>query len=361
MHAVILAGGEGSRLWPASTNNKPKPFLQLPNNKSLLQDTLTRACNLPRVKNIITITHSSCAITVEQQYRQLADTPLIQNQNLEIITEPFSKNTAAAITASVLHIRKQYGPDATVLILPSDHIISNMRAFSKAINKAMDIIDDGKIITLGIQPSYAETDYGYIESDHYSVVRFIEKPGKILAKKYLKNRNYLWNSGILCFKAKDFILAMNQHCKDILYNVQRAFNSALIDDSFNHNQILLNQNYWHLLPNISIDYALMEKLEQVAVIPCDIGWQDVGNWNRFSKLLSQNIDGNNLIGNVITHGTSDCYIESNGIPIAAIGVKNLVIVETKNGLLVVDKDNTSDIKHIFSLLKSQNNLAKNTN
>ncbi|GAB4169068.1 MAG: hypothetical protein Tsb006_7310 [Rickettsiaceae bacterium] len=393
MHAVILAGGVGSRLWPVSTQKQPKPFIRLEDNMSLLQKSFMRASAIKEIINIVTVTNvdfvskvidhynelvlddsaelcgrskersldGSCMSDKQQRHTQAKSTDyssLKRASDLELIVEPFARDTAAAITAAAIHIEELYGPDEVILVLPSDHIISDQDAFSKAVAKAGKIAKNGKVVTFGIKPSHAEVGYGYIKFRGSKVTKFIEKPTLESAKKLLEAKDVLWNSGILCFTARTFINEMEKHCREDLGKVTQSMHSSVQVKQAGYRKILLNPAFWQSIKPISIDYALMEKSDQVSVVPCSIDWHDVGNWDSMSKLGLKDINGNNVKGNALIHNVSDCYIESSGSIIAAVGVKNLAIIETKNGFLVVDKKNAASVKEIFSLLKEKEILAK---
>ncbi len=358
MHAVILAGGAGSRLWPVSTRQKPKPFIKV-NNESFIQKAFIRAIEIKSVHNIITVTTSDCLPEVKAQYSEI--TNIIDNSlRKELIVEPFGMDTAAAIVAAVFHIFSQYGPDEMMLILPSDHIILDSVAFSKAVLQAQHLAKNGKIVTFGIKPFYPETSYGYIEYSNNEAIRFIEKPSLGLALEYLKSEKFLWNSGILCCTAKTIIKELETHCFDILSRVIKAIHtSTSFTNSDYYRELFLNSLIWETIPNISIDYALLEKSNQIAVVACDIGWSDIGNWESMSMLRPKDKNGNRVKGNVKLYDSIDCYIESNSNKtIAVVGVKDLAIIESENGFLVIDKKKVSSAKAIFADLQEKSKLLE---
>ena len=361
MHAVILAGGTGSRLWPVSTKQKPKPFIKV-NNESFIQKAFIRAIDVKSVHNIITVTTLDCVPEVKNQYSEI--TNVIDNSiKKELIIEPCGMDTAAAIAAAAVHIFSDYGPDEMMLILPSDHIILDSVAFSKAVLKAQNLAKNGKIVTFGIKPSYPEVGYGYIEYTNNEVVRFIEKPSFGLALDYLKSEKFLWNSGILCCSAKTIIKELEEtHCFDILSTVTKAIYASKSSTNLDYyRELFLNSLIWETIPEISIDYALLEKSKQIAVVACDIGWSDVGNWESMSRLKPKDKNGNRVKGNVKLYDSIDCYVESDSNKtIAVVGVKDLAIIESEHGFLVIDKKKASSAIEIFANLQEKSQLLELT-
>ncbi len=353
MHAVILAGGAGSRLWPVSTRQKPKPFIKV-NNESFIQKAFRRAIEIESVHNIITVTTSDCVSEVKDQYNEIIN--FTKNSiSKELIAEPCGRDTAAAIAVSAVHVLSNYGPDEMMLILPSDHIILDSVAFSNAVRQAQSLAKKGKIVTFGIKPSYPEIGYGYIEYSNNEVFKFVEKPSFGLALDYLQSEKFLWNSGILCFTANSIIKELETHCFDILSMVIKAIHTSTShSNSDYYREVLLSSPIWDTIPEISIDYALLEKSSQIAVVACDIGWSDVGNWESMSKLEPMDKNGNRVKGNVTLYDTVDCYVESvSNKTIAVVGVKDLAIIESENGFLVIDKKKASSAKEIFANLQEK--------
>ncbi len=237
MHAVILAGGSGSRLWPVSTRQKPKPFIKV-NNESFIQKAFIRAIEIGSVHNIITVTTSDCVSVVKDQYDEITNATS-NSIRKELIAEPCGRDTAAAIAVSAVHVLNNYGPDEMMLILPSDHIILDSVAFSNAVLHAQSLAKLGKIVTFGIKPSYPEIGYGYIEYSNNEVFRFVEKPSFGLALDYLKSEKFLWNSGILCFTANTIIKELETHCFDILSRVIKAIHTSTSLSNSDYYRVLL--------------------------------------------------------------------------------------------------------------------------
>ena len=354
MHAVILAGGQGSRLWPISNKQTPKQFVNI-GDENLLQKAFKRASNIDSVQNIITITNSDYLAEVKKSYSHI---PKIKGNkySCEIIIEPSPKDTAAAITAAAVHISLNYGPNQPIIILPSDHIITDSSAFIESVQKAKKMALQNKIVTLGIKPTHPETNYGYIEYNENEVVSFKEKPSLTAAIEYIASGKFLWNSGILCFTVGVLINEMKKYCPSLLSIIKQSINRSFtygLDDK----EIFLNEYLWDNLPKISIDYALLEKTNQIAVLPCSIGWNDVGNWQAMSKMGVKDEKGNSIKGNVTLHDSNNCYVENKSQKtIALIGVQNLTVIETKEGFLIMDKNNAVVPKEIFATLQEKSIL-----
>lgn len=357
MHLVILSGGVGSRLWPASRKLHPKPFIKMPNGLSILQNTLLRAIYL-RPKGIINVTNGEFLFKINKEWSEL---PSTSRQAIKpwYILEPFGKNTAAAIAMSCLWVANKIGKNETLLILPSDHLIANQEAFSDAVNQANKLASEqDKIVTFGIVPNAPETGYGYIEFENNSAVKkFIEKPSSEKAKEYLESGKYLWNSGMFCFKAGVMLEEMAKHCPDILSASQICFDASITD---NDNIFSIDAKSFQNVRDNSIDYAVMEKSNKVSVVPCDIGWSDIGNWNAISQTIKSDDNGNTINATTVIDKVSNCYIEGTKRLIAAIGVDNLVIVDTPDALLIANKNNTQDVKNIYNNLASSKHQTHET-
>ncbi|MCE2705746.1 MAG: mannose-1-phosphate guanylyltransferase/mannose-6-phosphate isomerase [Proteobacteria bacterium] len=354
MIPVIISGGSGSRLWPVSRQLDPKPFLQLSDGKSLLQNTFSRAMNLPQVKNILTITNESLHFRMQDEYQQINS----KNINCDFILEPFGKNTAPAVINACLYAQKHYGNDEIILILPADHLISDSEAFTQAVTQATKIAQDGYIATFGINPEYAETGYGYIEADKsqaidngYKIKRFVEKPNQKTAEEYLHSGNYLWNSGMFCGKVSTFLSELEVYSKQLLHDSKECLENSEVDKIKNSKITHLNSNYFKNIENISIDYSLFEKSTQTAVLPCSIGWSDIGSWLSIAQTLPKDNKNNAVIGENILHNATNCLVYSTNRIVAGVDIDNLIIVDTPDALLVADKKTSQNVKHIFEKLK----------
>ncbi|MBP4044676.1 mannose-1-phosphate guanylyltransferase/mannose-6-phosphate isomerase [Chromobacterium violaceum] len=346
---TILCGGAGSRLWPISREQNPKPFIKLPDGESLLQKAFLRAASLANTKHIITVTNK------ELLFRTVEEFDSINARNIEtsFILEPIGKNTAAAIAIATIQVMKRFGHDAIMLVLAADHLISKKASFELAVDAACKLAIDQKLVTFGIKPDYPETGYGYIEGNGNNVIRFVEKPSKEKAEEYVSKENYYWNSGIFCFQAGAMLSEMEKHCPEILKHAQTSYSAAIIDDE----KIELTLEEFSKIPENSIDYAVMESSKNIAVIPCEIGWSDIGSWNALAELIESDPSGNRIDGEAIVHNTKNCVIQSENRLIATVGVEDLVIIDTADALLVAKKDNSQDVKHIVSNLKKQDHDA----
>ena len=353
---TILCGGAGSRLWPVSRELHPKPFIRLPDGQSLLQKAWLRGATLPDVAEVLTVTNRELFFKTEDEYREVAGTSPNQLANSYIL-EPFGRNTAPAIAAAALQVAATHGEDAVLLVLAADQLIADQAAFAAAVAQATQLARQGKLVTFGIQPSAPETGYGYIEADGNTVLAFVEKPSLEKAQAYLATGRYLWNAGIFCFAAGAMLREMEQHCPAILAAPRDCIEQASTATGKGFTQIELTPNAFAQVPDDSIDYAVMEKSRNVAVVPCSIGWSDIGSWSAVGDLTAQDGNGNRIEGKVQLHDVNNCYIQSNERLVGAVGVSNLLIIDTPDALLVADRSRAQDVKHIYASLKSQGHEA----
>lgn len=345
---IILSGGFGTRLWPLSHRDRPKQFLRLLGKHSLFQDTIARATNIPDVLFPLFICNADHRFLIAKQLQEM------DVRSSGIILEPIGKNTAPAITIAALQAMTN-GNDPILLVLPSDHLITNKSAFLDAVNKATKYAESGKLITFGIVPHSPKTGYGYIQAGNqleegvYEVDNFVEKPNLAKAKKYLSEGNYYWNGGIFMFRTSGFLQEMQQHAPDILRACREAFKTRIVTPDFIH----LNKEIFSECRSDSIDYAVMEKTTDAVVVPMDAGWSDVGCWSALFELGAKDDHGNVKIGEIITDEVENSYLRSEGRTLAAIGVRDLVIVETKDAVLVVHKDQTQKVKSLLEQLEKK--------
>lgn len=349
---TILCGGAGSRLWPVSRELHPKPFIRLADGQSLLQKAWLRGVALPDVAETLTVTNRELFFKTEDEYREAAST---QNKVLanSFILEPFGRNTAPAIAAAALHVAASHGEDALLLVLAADHLITDQSAFARAVAEAMKLAAQGKLVTFGIKPESPETGYGYIEAAGNTVLRFVEKPNFEKAQEYVASGNYYWNSGMFCFSAGTMLREMQQHCPDILAATRACIDLSLRAQGKNYTQIQLTLESFGNVPDNSIDYAVMEKSKSVAVVPCSIGWSDIGSWNALGELTAADTQGNRIEGEVILHDVSNCFIQSNQRLVGALGVDNLIVIDTPDAVLVADRSRAQDVKFLYARLKSE--------
>ncbi|MGV2716402.1 UNVERIFIED_CONTAM: mannose-1-phosphate guanylyltransferase/mannose-6-phosphate isomerase [Klebsiella pneumoniae] len=350
---VIMAGGTGSRLWPMSRELYPKQFLSLHGGNSMLQETVSRLDGL-RVEDPLVICNEQHRFLVAEQLRK------ISKLSNNIILEPIGRNTAPAIAlAAFLATIKDNDEDPLLLVLAADHVIEDVDAFHNAVNKAIPLATRGELVTFGIVPSGPETGYGYIKrgniledsiTDVFSVMSFVEKPDLDTAKSYVDSGEYYWNSGMFLFRATRYLEELSKFRPDIYSACQLAM-KELQPDSIEE-FIRIDNNVFVNCPDESVDYAVMEKTSSAVVVPLDANWNDVGSWSALWDVNNKNAEGNVLLGDVFTDNSLNCYINSEEQLVAAIGLNNLVIVSTKDALLVVDKSQVQDVKKIVNYLKN---------
>ena len=353
MIPVILCGGAGSRLWPVSRELHPKPFIRLADGQSLLQKAFLRGAALPGVKEILTVTNRDLFFKTEDEYREINSTKLATS----FILEPFGRNTSAAIAAAALHTAKAHGPDTLMLVLAADHLIADQAAFAEAVGLAVNLAQQGNLVTFGIQPDAPETGYGYIEAQGNKVLRFVEKPTLEKAQEYLASGNFLWNSGMFCFKASTMLHAMEQHCPDIISAAKACMDKSRLTTGKAFAELTLDPESFAEIPDNSIDYSVMEPSTDVVVVPCSIGWSDIGSWSTLGDLSLPDASGNRIEGTALLHDVTNCYIQSNERVVGAVGLDNLIIVDTPDALLIADKSRAQDVKHLYAALKADGHDA----
>lgn len=353
---TILCGGSGSRLWPVSREQHPKPLIRINGGSSLLQKAFLRGATLPNVNDVLTVANREQFFKIEDEYREVAHEPEKPIGN-SFILEPFGRNTAPAIAAACLQVAEQHGEDAILLILAADHLIAHQEAFADAVAKACELAQCGKLVTFGIQPAAPETGYGYIESNGHEVIRFVEKPSLDKAQEYLASGNFHWNSGMFCFTAGSMLREMREHCPEILAATRDCIKYSRTASGEGFIQLELNPEYFQSVPDDSIDYAVMEKTRNAAVVACDIGWSDIGCWRALGDLKEPDSDNNRIHGDAVVIDSRGCTINSEDRLVGIVGVDNLVIVDTPDALLVADKQRTQDVKQIVAQLKAQGHEA----
>jgi mannose-1-phosphate guanylyltransferase/mannose-6-phosphate isomerase len=337
---VILSGGVGSRLWPLSREHYPKQLLALVNEQTLLQNTITRLQNLPNQADPLIICNETHRFLVAEQLRNIDVHPE------QIVLEPIGRNTAPAAAIAALMAPEE----ALLLVLPADHFISETTKFCQTVIEGIPLAEQNNLVTFGIVPNSPETGYGYIKAQGVSVERFVEKPDLETAKQYVDSKEYYWNSGMFLFKASQYISELEKFAPDILAACRESIANAKQDQDF----LRLDQTTFEKSPSISIDYAVMEQTQKAAVIPLDAGWNDVGAWSSLWEVSEQDSDNNVILGDVLTENAQNCYLRAENRLLAAIGVKDLTIVETADAVLVAHKDHVQDVKKIVNRLKEQN-------
>jgi mannose-1-phosphate guanylyltransferase len=338
-----MAGGSGTRLWPVSRSKRPKQFLRLYGSQTMLQSTFSRLSDL-EINSSITICNEDHRFFVAEQLREI-------NIDSSIILEPTGRNTAPAIALAALLAEE----DPILLVLSADHLIQDKASFTKAVNSAIPLAEEGKLVTFGVVPSNPNTGYGYIKKGEsiqggYYINSFQEKPTEEVAKKYLKSNDYLWNSGTFLFKASKYLEELNKFQPEIF----EACNNSIQNKTSDLDFIRVSEEIFSSCPKDSIDYAVMENTDDGVVIPMDAGWNDIGSWSSIWDVSKKDENYNAILGDVLTHNTSNSYIRSENGLVAAIGVDDLVIVATKEVFLVANKSNSQDISEIISQLKNEN-------
>lgn len=345
---VILSGGSGTRLWPLSRALRPKQLLPLVGESTMIQDTVSRLSGLDDVAAPIIVCNEEHRFTIAEQMRELGIHPQA------IILEPFGRNTAPAVAISAFQSFKT-AEDTVLLILPADHVIQDVNAFHKALLTGAKAAEDGSLVTFGIIPKAPETGYGYIKAEKegladgiHKVDRFVEKPVKEIAEQYLEEGGYFWNSGMFMFKASAFLEELNALNPEIYSHSKDALDKAEIDMDF----IRLDKSSFESCPSDSIDYAVMEKTKSALVVAVDIGWNDIGSWSALWEVSDSDELGNVTHGDVYTVDTNDSYVRSENRLVATIGLKDHIVVETADAVLVAHKDFAQNVKNVVDLLKS---------
>jgi mannose-1-phosphate guanylyltransferase/mannose-6-phosphate isomerase len=342
---VILSGGAGTRLWPLSREMYPKQLLSLTSKHTMLQDTAMRLAAIAGAIPPIVVCNEAHRFTVAEQLRAL------DMQPSAILLEPAGRNTAPAVALAALKALS-IDPDATLVVAPADHVIRDARKFQQAAEVAVALAQHDKLITFGIVAHSPETGYGYIRRGEgagpaYPVAQFIEKPPLDVAQQYVATGDYYWNSGMFVFKASQYLAELSSLAPDILAACTAAFQTAKTDLDF----IRIDKTEFIKCRSESIDYAVMEKTRDALVLPLDVGWSDVGSWSSLFDVLPADEEGNVLQGDVMIHDTHDCYVHSTSRLVAAVGMEDHIIVETKDAILVAPKDRVQDVKDLVAKLK----------
>lgn len=342
--AVIMAGGSGTRLWPLSRAAHPKQFLSLHDQDTMLQATFKRLDDIG-VSSSLTICNEEHRFFVAEQLREI-------DKLGTIILEPVARDTAPAIALAALSSREDEDP--LLLILSADHVILDEAVFSKTILDAISLAESGKLVTFGIAPNEPNTGYGYIkkgmqEGVGFTVAKFVEKPTPEVAQEYLASKEYFWNSGMFLFKASRYLEELEKHRPDILEACQSAIKSISKDHDF----LRVAESAFANCPSESIDYAVMEKTDDAVVVPMNAGWSDIGSWTSLWNISNKDSNGNAIHGDVILNEVNNSYVRTDGKLVAAIGVDDLVIVSSKDAVLVANKQSVQSVKVVAEQLKRE--------
>jgi mannose-1-phosphate guanylyltransferase/mannose-6-phosphate isomerase len=342
-YCVLLAGGSGSRLWPVSRELLPKQLVNLAGDNSLIQNTIKRLFPVLDAERLRIVCGEEHFFEIARHLEEIN-----VSSDGKIIKEPCGRNTAPAILLAVLNILKKE-KDAVILLFPSDHVISDPAGFHERLEKAVSLAEMDHIVTFGIKPNYPETGYGYIEGakrvkgDAFAIKRFVEKPDEKTARRYMKAGNFFWNSGMFAFKASVLIKEFRAFEPVLLKNMQKIIS----------NGTSISIDSYRKLPDISIDYAIMEKTKRGVVLPSDFGWSDIGSWKSLYDFLPKNGDNNVVEGDVILKDTKNCFIKGDDRLIVANELDNIVVVETPDTVFVSDLNNSKNVKSIVNELKKQ--------
>ena len=353
MIPVILSGGSGTRLWPLSRQAYPKQFLALAGEDTMLQATWQRVAELASAAPLV-VANEDHRFMVAEQLRQVGCTPAA------IVLEPVGRNTAPAIAVAALQATAD-GTDPLLLVLPSDHVIADAAGFRAAVAAATPAAQNGKLVTFGIVPTAAETGYGYIQAvaggdaPVRAVARFVEKPDAATAAQYLASGQYFWNSGMFLFQASRYLAELERHAPAMLAACRKAFAAAARDADF----VRLDKAAFAACPSDSIDYAVMEKTADAAVLPIDVGWNDVGSWSALWEVAQQDGDGNAHHGDVIALDCRDTLAWGDHRLVAMIGLRDIVVVDSDDALLVAHKDHVQEVKEVVARLKAEGRSESN--
>lgn len=351
---VILSGGSGSRLWPVSREMYPKQLLPLVGQSTMLQETVLRLRGIDDIVQPVVVCNEDHRFMVAEQLRSIGSAAAV------IMLEPFGRNTAPAVALAALETMTTHD-DPLLLILPADHVITDVAAFQQACRAATAYAEQGKLVTFGITPHAAETGYGYIQKGAqlphsealaaaFGVERFVEKPDLATATQYVQSGDYLWNSGMFLLSARRYLDELQKFAPGMVAACRTAHDKAVRDQDF----LRLDAAAFALCPSDSIDYAVMEKTDAAAVIPLDAGWSDVGSWSALWEIADRDDSGNSSKGDAMLLNTSNCFVSAGSRLVAVVGMDNCVIVETPDAVLVADKDQVQDVKQIVNLLKRDN-------
>ena len=350
---VILSGGPGTRLWPVSREGLPKPFMKVGSRYSLLQEALLRGEVLPGAERSVVVTNRDYLFLSRDEVDALGN----QVRPARYLLEPVGRNTAPAILMATLAVAQWHGEEVVMLLMPADHVIEDRAAFADAVARAEALTRGGRLVTFGIRPTRPETGYGYVElgdtlgADGYRVKRFVEKPDAARADEFVQNPNFLWNSGIFCFRACDMIAAFDA-LEPEMAKAGRDCWAASKPATSAADAIELDAICFARMRSVSIDYAVFERAPEVAMVPCSIGWSDVGSWKEIAERYVPDAAGNRSDGDVMFLDSRDSFVMAEGRIAAAIGVNNLIVVDTPDALLIADRDRAQDVKEIVERLKA---------
>jgi mannose-1-phosphate guanylyltransferase len=342
---VILSGGSGTRLWPLSVEARPKQFLALASEKTMFAETLARTQDAARFGPALIIGAERHSALMEQE--------VVGVEDARIILEPSARNTAPAIALAAIAVGSG---DTVMLVMPSDHVIADLPAFLAAVDAALPAAQAGWLVTFGIEPSGPETGFGYIRMADglddmpgvRKVARFIEKPARDIAEAMLAEGDHVWNAGIFLMRADRYLTELATHAPDIYLSARQAMEKV----DANGRLIRPDPHHFAACPSNSIDYAVMERAQRVAIVPVSCGWSDVGSWDALADIGTPDADGNSIAGHVIALDSQNNYIQADGITVTVSGINDLIIVANGTHVMIVPKGRSQDVKKITEALKA---------
>ncbi len=354
---VILSGGAGTRLWPVSRKAHPKPFMQLADGQSLAEKTWLRAAAVAQGGPIFTVTSRDYYFYTRDLYEQLGAPP----EQAQFLLEPMGRNTAPAIGLAALTVQARYGSDARLLVLPADHLIRDQEAFEQSVSTADALAAQGYLVTFGMHPTHAETGFGYLRTGQalgleqaFEVAAFVEKPDQARANEYLASGEYQWNSGMFCFTAGVLLAALKAQAPEVMASVQSIFDGLA---ECSADPLEIPAEAFAACPSISIDYAVMERASNTAMVVADFGWSDIGSWKALAELYQSDEAGNRIRGKAVMVDSRDCFVQGEDRLVAAVGVDNVVVVDTGDAVLVADRDRAQDVGQVVRQLTELNDEA----
>ena len=356
IHPVILSGGSGSRLWPLSRESHPKQLLPLAGERTLLQETAARVTDPTRFAPLLVIANEAHRFVIAEQLRELGCS------DARIVLEPAGRNTAPAVAAAA-RIVAEIDPDGLILVMPADHVILDVAAFRATVEAGVVAAAEGSFVLFGIQPDTPATGYGYIRTgvplsgEVRTVAAFVEKPDPLTAEAYLASGEYLWNSGIFLLPVRAVLEELSEHEPRVLAAATAAVDKAARDLTF----LRLDAESFGASPSISLDYAIMERTRRAAVAPARFPWSDVGAWSALWDIAPRDGDGNVLVGDALAEDVQGSYLRSEGPLLAAVGVKDLIVVATPDAVLVADRKSDQDVKRVVERLKALNHVTATQN
>ncbi len=350
---VILSGGAGTRLWPVSREALPKPFMKLGDGRSLLRTTLDRAAILSPESALVVTNRDYYFLSRDE----LAGTAQARAGKLQYLLEPVARNTAPAIALATLAVAQQHGDDALLLVLAADHLIADEAGFGACVQKARALAAEGWLVTFGIAANAPETGFGYIESGKavghggFAVQRFVEKPDAERARQLLAAGNYSWNSGMFCFRARDMLAALDAVAPHLAAGARASWARSQ-QHAVGKDATELDAESFTALESISIDYAVFEKAARVAVVPGDFGWNDVGAWPEIAEQFPADAHNNRAAGRALFIDSRDCFVHSHGRLVSVLGLRDTVVIDTPDALLVMPKDRAQDVKQVVAAVRA---------